>query len=105
MGRLIKELGKKELLLFFVSMAVVALQVWAELSMIDRMQEVTLLVTTGSGTTSQVLIAGLKMLALAAGGVLCAVVVGYAASLIGANLAYKLRDKLFRQVQDRKSVV
>ena len=99
MGRLIKELGKKELLLFFVSMAVVALQVWAELSMIDRMQEVTLLVTTGSGTTSQVLIAGLKMLALAAGGVLCAVVVGYAASLIGANLAYKLRDKLFRQVQ------
>ena len=99
MGRLIKELGKKELLLFFVSMAVIALQVWAELSMIDRMQEVTLLVTTGSGTTSQVLIAGLKMLALAAGGVLCAVVVGYAASLIGANLAYKLRDKLFRQVQ------
>ena len=99
MGRLIKELGKKELLLFFVSMAVVALQVWAELSMIDRMQEVTLLVTTGSGTTAQVLIAGLKMLALAAGGVLCAVVVGYAASLIGANLAYKLRDKLFRQVQ------
>ncbi len=99
MGRLIKELGKKELALFLISLGVVALQVWAELSMIDRMQEVTLLVTTGSGTTSQVLIAGLKMLALAAGGVLCAVVVGYAASLIGANLAYKLRDKLFRQVQ------
>ena len=99
MGKLIKELGKKELLLFFISLGVVALQVWAELSLIDRMQEVTLLVTRSGGTTSAILIAGAKMLALAAGGVLCSVAVGYAASLIGANLAYKLRDKLFRQVQ------
>ena len=99
MGRLIKELGKKELILFFVSMAVVALQVWAELALIDRMQEVTLLVTRSGGTTGSILVAGAKMLGLAAAGVLCSVAVGYAASLIGANLAYKLRDKLFRQVQ------
>ena len=99
MGRLIKELGKKELLLIAVSMAVVALQVWAELALIDRMQEVTLLVTQSGGTTGSILVAGAKMLGLAAAGVLCSVAVGYAASLIGANLAYKLRDKLFRQVQ------
>ena len=99
MGRLIKELSKKELLLFIASMAVVALQVWAELALIDRMQEVTLLVTQSGGTTGSILIAGAKMLGLAAAGVLCSVAVGYAASLIGANLAYKLRDKLFRQVQ------
>ncbi len=99
MGRLIKELGKKEIILFFVSMAVVALQVWAELALIDRMQEVTLLVTRSGGTTGSILVAGAKMLGLAAAGVLCSVAVGYAASLIGANLAYKLRDKLFRQVQ------
>ena len=99
MGRLIKELSKKELLLFSASMAVVALQVWAELALIDRMQEVTLLVTQSGGTTGSILIAGAKMLGLAAAGVLCSVAVGYAASLIGANLAYKLRDKLFRQVQ------
>ena len=99
MGRLIKELGKKELLFLLLSVAVIALQVWAELALIDRMQEVTLLVTTGSGTTGDILLAGLKMLGLAAAGVVCSVIVGYAASLIGANLAYKLRDKLFRQVQ------
>ena len=99
MGRLIKELGKKELLFLFLSVGIVALQVWAELALIDRMQEVTLLVTTGSGTTGDILLAGLKMLGLAAAGVVCSVIVGYAASLIGANLAYKLRDKLFRQVQ------
>ena len=99
MGRLIKKLGKKELLLIAVSMAVVALQVWAELALIDRMQEVTLLVTQSGGTTGSILVAGAKMLGLAAAGVLCSVAVGYAASLIGANLAYKLRDKLFRQVQ------
>ena len=99
MGRLIKELGKKELLFLLLSVGIIALQVWAELALIDRMQEVTLLVTTGSGTTGDILLAGLKMLGLAAAGVVCSVIVGYAASLIGANLAYKLRDKLFRQVQ------
>ena len=99
MGRLIKELGKKELLFLLLSVAVIALQVWAELALIDRMQEVTLLVTTGSGTTGDILLAGLKMLGLAAAGVGCSVVVGYAASLIGANLAYRLRDKLFSKVQ------
>ena len=99
MGRLIKELGKEELLFLLLSVGIIALQVWAELALIDRMQEVTLLVTTGSGTTGDILLAGLKMLGLAAAGVVCSVIVGYAASLIGANLAYKLRDKLFRQVQ------
>ena len=99
MGKLIKELGKKELLLFLMSVAVIALQVWAELTLIDKMQEVTLLVTRSGGTTGAILIAGAKMLALAAGGVLCSVVVGYAAAIIGANLAFKLREKLFRQVQ------
>ncbi len=99
MGKLIKELGKKELLLFLLSVAVIALQVWAELTLIDKMQEVTLLVTRSGGTTGAILIAGAKMLALAAGGVLCSLIVGYAAANIGANLAYKLRDRLFRQVQ------
>ena len=99
MGKLIKQLGKKELLLFIMSVAVVALQVWAELALIDRMQEVTLLVTRSGGTTGQILIAGAKMLGLAAAGVLCSVVVGYAAAIIGSNLSYKLRDELFRKVQ------
>ena len=99
MGRLIKELGKKELLLFLASVVVIALQVWAELELIDRMQEVTLLVTSEGGTTAKILIAGAKMLGLAAAGVLCSVIVGYAAAVIGANLSYHLRDKLFLQVQ------
>ena len=99
MGKLIKELGKKELALLLMSVVVIALQVWAELTLIDRMQEVTLLVTRSGGTTAKILIAGAKMLGLAGAGVLCSVAVGYAASMIGANLAYKLRDKLFRQVQ------
>lgn len=99
MGRLIKELGKKELLLFLAAVVVIALQVWAELELIDRMQEVTLLVTSEGGTTAKILIAGAKMLGLAAAGVLCSVIVGYAAAVIGANLSYHLRDKLFLQVQ------
>ena len=39
------------------------------------------------------------MLGLAAAGVLCSVIVGYAAAVICANLSYHLRDKLFLQVQ------
>ena len=99
MGRLIKELGKKELALFLMSVAVVALQVWAELELIDRMQEITKLVTANSGSVSSILIAGAKMLGLAAAGVVCSIIVGYAAAVIGANLSYKLRGKLFHQVQ------
>ena len=100
MGKLIRQLGKKGLLLFLASVAIVVLQVWAELTLIDRMQEVTLLVTGAGGTTGEILIAGLKMLGLAAAGVLCSVAVGYSASMIGADLAYNLRDKLFRKVQE-----
>ncbi len=100
MGKLIRQLGKKGLLLFLASVAIIVLQVWAELTLIDRMQEVTLLVTGAGGTTVEILIAGLKMLGLAAAGVLCSVAVGYSASMIGADLAYNLRDKLFRKVQE-----
>ena len=99
MGRLLKKLGKKELALFVVSVIVVALQVWAELTLIDRMQEVTLLVTTAGGTNAKVLVAGAKMLGLAAASLLCSVAIGYAAATIGANLSYKLRAELFGQVQ------
>ena len=99
MGRLIKELGKKEIALFFMSVIVIALQVWAELELINRMREVTLLVTAEGGTGVKILIAGAKMLGLAVAGVICSVIVGYAAAQIGANLSYRLREKLFSQVQ------
>ena len=99
MGRLLKELGKKEWTLFIVGVLIVLLQVWAELELIERMQEVTLLVTGASGTVPEILIAGGKMLLLAALGVLCSVGVGLAASVIGANLSFRLRDSLFAKVQ------
>ncbi|MBQ7713249.1 MAG: ABC transporter ATP-binding protein [Clostridia bacterium] len=98
-GRLIGKLGKKELFLFLLGALTVALQVWAELELIDRMQEITLLVTTAGGTNKTVLVAGAKMLALAASTVICSLGIGYAAATIGANLSYKLRGELFSQVQ------
>ena len=99
MGKLIKELGKKEWMLFAAGVLIVLLQVWAELELIERMQEVTLLVTGANGTVSDILIAGGKMLLLAALGVLCSVGVGLAASIIGANLSFRLRDSIFAKVQ------
>ena len=78
---------------------IVLLQVWAELELIERMQEVTVLVTGASGTVPEILLAGGKMLLLAALGVLCSVGVGLAASVIGANLSFRLRDSLFSKVQ------
>ena len=100
MGRLIKELGKKELLLFLMSVALIALQVWAELELIGRMKDVTkLLSPNGGGTVTKIVLAGAKMLGLAVVSVVCSFIVGYAAAVIGANLSYKLRGKLFHQVQ------
>ena len=98
-GKLIGKLSKKELFLFLFGAITVALQVWAELELIDRMQEITLLVTTAGGTKSEILIAGAKMLGLAAGSVVCSLGIGYAAATIGANLSYTLRGELFAQVQ------
>ena len=99
MIKLLKELTVKEWILFALGVGIIALQVWAELELIEKMQDVTLLVTSGSGTVSSILKAGGKMLLLAGGSVVCAFVVGYAASVIGANLSYGLRDKLFNKVQ------
>ena len=99
MGKLIGKLGRKELFLFLFGAITVALQVWAELELIDRMQEITLLVTTAGGTNGAILAAGGKMLALAAGTVVCSLGIGYVAATIGANLSYTLRGELFAQVQ------
>ena len=99
MGKLIGKHSTKELFLFLFGAITVALQVWAELELIDRMQEITLLVTTAGGTKSEILIAGAKMLGLAAGSVVCSLGIGYAAATIGANLSYTLRGELFAQVQ------
>ena len=99
MGKLVKELGKKEWMLFLAGVLIVLLQVWAELELIERMQEVTLLVTGEGARVSEILLAGGKMLLLAALGVLCSVGVGLAASVIGADLSFRLRGKLFAKVQ------
>lgn len=85
--------------MFFAGLVIVALQVWAELELIERMQDITLLVTGASGTTAEILVAGLKMLLLAALGVVCAVGVGFFGAQIGTGLSYRLRDKLFAKVQ------
>ena len=85
--------------MFFAGLVIVALQVWAELELIERMQDITLLVTGAGGSTAEILIAGLKMLLLAALGVACAVGVGFFGAQIGTGLSYRLRDKLFAKVQ------
>ena len=90
---------KKSVFLFTLGVLIVALQVWAELELIERMQDVTVLVTGMGGTVTDILIAGGKMLLLAALGVACSVGVGLCASVIGADLSYRLRDKVFTKVQ------
>ena len=99
MIRLLREMSKKEWTLFTLGIAIVVLQVWAELELIERMQDVTVLVTGKSGAVSDILLAGGKMLLLAALGVACSVGVGLCASVIGANLSYGLRGKVFSRVQ------
>jgi len=98
MTDLLKELRKKEWFMFAVGVLIVALQVWAELELIEKMRDVTELVT-GGGAVSDILLAGGKMLLLAALGVVCSFIVGYFASTIGANLSYALRDRIFAKVQ------
>ncbi len=99
MIKLLKELSIKEWVLFAISVGIIALQVWAELKLIEKMQDITSFFSQGTGTFSEILFVGVKMLLLAGVSILCAFAVGYAGSVIGANLSYRLRDKLFNKVQ------
>ena len=99
MFHLLKNLNKKELLMVCVVVALIVFQVWLDLRLPDYMSAITILVETPGSSTNEVWINGAYMLACALGSAFSSILVGYFAARIAAGLSFKIREKLFNQVQ------
>ena len=98
MTKLLKNLGKKEIILAITSFILIIFQVWLELKMPDYMSEITVLVQTDGSQMSEIIQNGAYMIACALGSLISAVIVGYFVSNISASLSMKIRKKLFDKV-------
>jgi len=99
MGKILKNLNKKEWALVLLALAFIFLSVWAELTMPEYMSEITKLVQTQGSAMSEILTAGVKMLAYALISLVATVLTSVCASSISTGLGAELRSKLFNKVQ------
>lgn len=98
MLKLLKNLGKKEIILAIISLILIIAQVWLELKMPDYMSEITVLVQTEGSEMSEIIQNGAYMLSCALGSLISAIIVGYLASNISATFSMKVRKKIFDKV-------
>lgn len=99
MLKLMKNLGKKEYFLAFISIILIVVQVWLELKMPDYMAAITQLVKTEGSAISEILKNGGYMLLCALGSLCSAVFVGYFIAILSSSFSTKLRKKLFSKVE------
>ena len=92
MLKMFKNLKKKEIIYFVLSIAFIVAGVLLDLKIPDYMQEITTLLTAGKTEMKEILVQGGFMLACAFGSLICAVVVGFCASFIGTSFEKNLRS-------------
>ncbi len=99
MAKLLRRFTWQETLMAFISVIFVAFQVFLELRLPDYMSEITTLVYTPGTATSEIWLAGGKMLLCCFGSLASSVIVGYIAAQIAAGFSRKLRLGVFQKVQ------
>lgn len=100
MLKLLKNFTKKDYLLIFICVILVAFQVWLDLKLPDYMSEITILVKTEGSQMSDILEQGKYMMLCASGSLVSAIFVGYLSSFISATFSKNIRKKLFEKVQN-----
>lgn len=100
MLKLLKNLGRKEIILIFVCILFIVGQVWLDLKLPDYMSEITKLVQTEGSSTKDILEQGGYMLLCAGGSLIFACIVGYFSSFIAASFSRKTREDLFTKIED-----
>ena len=95
MLKLLRNLGKKEIILAIISLILIIAQVWLDLKMPDYMSEITVLVQTEGSEMSEIIKNGAYMLSCALGSLISAVIVGFLASIISSNFSMTVRKMLF----------
>ena len=99
MFKLLKRLGKRELIYVLICVIFVTLQVWLELKLPDYMSQITRLVQTEGSTMSEILEQGGYMLACALGSLVSSVIVGYFAAYVAGKFSKNVRREVFTKVE------
>ena len=99
MLKLLKNFSKKDWILIFICIVLVATGVWLDLKLPDYMRAITVLVESDNTKISLVVEQGFYMLICAFFSLLTAVVVGYLSTLISATLSKTIRKKLFDKIE------
>ena len=100
MIKLLKNIGKKQLIAILLCLILIISQVWLDLKMPDYMSQITRLVQTEGSKMSEILKNGVYMLACAIGSLISAICVGYLVSGISATFSKNTRKKLFSKVEE-----
>ncbi len=99
MLRIIRYLSKVEIGQMLIALATIVGQVYFDLKLPSYMSEITELVETPGSHMHDVWVAGGKMLLVALGSLVCAVITGYIAARVAASFGQRLRSLEFRKVE------
>lgn len=103
MIKLLKKMGKREVLMAVLCALLVLGQVYFDLTLPDYMTDLTIMLNTAGSETSDILNVGLKMLGCTLASAALAIVCGYLSAKTASGFSYTIREKLFNHVMDMGS--
>lgn len=103
MIKLLKKMGKREVLMAVLCALLVLGQVYFDLTLPDYMTDLTMMLNTAGSETSDILNVGLKMLGCTLASAALAIGCGYLSSKTASGFSYTVREKLFNHVMDMGS--
>lgn len=103
MIKLLKKMGKREVLMAVLCALLVLGQVYFDLTLPDYMTDLTMMLNTEGSETSDILNVGLKMLGCTFASAALAIGCGYLSAKTASGFSYTVREKLFNHVMDMGS--
>lgn len=103
MIKLLKKMGKREVLMAVLCALLVLGQVYFDLTLPDYMTDLTMMLNTAGSETSDILNVGLKMLGCTLASAALAIVCGYLSAKTASGFSCTIREKLFNHVMDMGS--
>lgn len=103
MIKLLKKMGKREVIMAVLCALLVLGQVYFDLTLPDYMTDLTMMLNTAGSETSDILNVGLKMLGCTLASAALAIVCGYLSAKTASGFSYTIREKLFNHVMDMGS--
>lgn len=103
MIKLLKKMGKREVLMAVLCALLVLGQVYFDLTLPDYMTDLTMMLNTAGSETSDILNVGLKMLGCTLASAALAIGCGYLSAKTASGFSYTVREKLFNHVMDMGS--